>query len=286
MSIISKIEGFFINSNASLPTKNKVVGYLGKDVPEEYIVTILSARSAPGGDGPITVRAILQDEVQMRTSSKWESFIDVVRSSTLGNVLELGAQALTNRSLQNAVTSRRIWRGTDPLSLTLNLRFEEEYNSKTEVMEACEALQCMCAPGEDKQTLGLLIPPGPSPFKNDVLDSSKELIAVYVGRVLAFTNVIIKDIQVGYQVRMGTDGLFKAAKVSVVFETYEIVTKNRLRSPNPSDGGIYSALSLENSQRYDASYETLNKASGFDPKTREDSLKDIGLDPNSFSGGG
>lgn len=279
MSIISTVQGFFINSSVSLPNKYKTVGYVGTDVPEEYIVTILSASSAPGGKGGITVRAILQDSISIRTGSKWESFIDVVRSSNIGSAFELGAQLLAGVSLQNAMTSRRIWRGTEPLSLTLNLRFEEEYDSKREVMEACEALQCMCLPGEG--ALGLLIPPGPSPFINDKVQigNQQELIAVYVGKVLSFTNVIIKDVQVEYQNKMGTDGLFKAAKVSVVFETYEIVTKNRLRSSSPGDSGVYSNLAIDNDQRYNSSLESMKSASGFDPD-----VKPLKLGENPFNG--
>ncbi len=262
MSIISTVQGFFMNNNVpQLLGKTPIVGYKGTDVPEEYIVTILSNQSAPGGTGKIVVRAILQEEVTMYTGSKWESFIDTIRNSQFGDIAELGAQALFNISLQNAVTSRRIWRGTEPIALTLNLRFEEEYNSNIEVMQACEALQCMCLPGEDEHALGLLIPPGPSPFMTGIgrLDKSKEFISVYIGGALSFINVIIKSVSVSYQVRMGVDGFFKAAKVSIVFETYEVVTKNRLRTSGPKNGGIYNSLGVQNANRYGPSFQPMTQ---------------------------
>lgn len=264
MSLISTVEGFFINPSVPQLNKYNIVGYKGTDVPEEYIITILSARSAPGGDGPITVRAIIQDEFQMRTGSKWESFIPNVVTNPITQVADIISQFSIGSSLQNAVTSRRIWKGTEPLSMQLNMRFEEEYSSKTEVMEACEALQCMCLPGED--TRGLLIPPGPSPFKNDFIEvANKELIAIYIGTCLSFTNVIIKDVVVSFQTRMGVDGFFKAAKVTLFFELYEITTKKRLRSSKPSDSGVYSNLAVKSPQRYDSSYVSMDRASGYNP---------------------
>lgn len=262
MSIISTVQGFFMNNSVpQLSGKMPIVGYKGTDVPEEYIVTILSAQSAPGGTGPIVVRGILQEEVTIFTGSKWESFIDSIRGNTWGNIAELAGQAFFNVSLQTAVTSRRVWRGTEPLSLTLNLRFEEEYNSNIEVMQACEALQCMVLPGEDENALGLLIPPGPSPFINGIglKTRSKEFISVYIGGALSFVNVIIKSVSVSYQVRMGTDGFFKAAKVSIVFETYEVITKNRLRNSGAKGGGIYSNLGVKNADRYDPSFQPANQ---------------------------
>lgn len=268
MSIAATVQGFFLN-NTVTPANNgtPIVGYQGTTVPEEYIVTIVSAKSAPGGQSGIVVRAILQEEVTIRTGSKWHSFIDVINSSQLGSLLNIGAQALTGTSLQSAVTSRRIWLGTDPLAMTLNLRFEEEYSSQTEVMEACEALHCMCLPGVDSGKLGLLIPPGPSPFMNDLtnIGNNGELIAVYVGNVLQFTNVIIKDVSVSFQVRMGTDGYFKAAKVSIQFETYEIITKNNLRTSGNNNGGIYSELGVASANKYNSNYSTMQAAAGFNP---------------------
>jgi hypothetical protein len=269
MAVSPQYAGRFVSpapTGSSIP----IVGYQGTSVAEEYIITVLSALSAPGGQSPIVVRAIMQDEVRMTTGSKWESFLGVITGNPIGNLAELTAQAFFNTSLQNAALSRRIWRGTDPLSLTLNLRFEEEYSSTVEVMQACEALQAMCLPGSSSSTgLGLLIPPGPSPFVLDATTAGKasDLIAVYVGRALSFTNVIIKQVDVSYQTRMGTDGFFKAAKVAVTFETYEIVTKNRLRSASPNDGGIYSTVAVSNAQRYNASQTALAGAAGFQTPT-------------------
>lgn len=274
MSIATTLKGFFINTNT--PSLDySVVGYRGSEVPEEYIVTISSARSGPDGNG-IVVRAILQGDVAVRTGSKWESFINILRENQFVNTLETVTQLASNKSLQNAMTSRRIWRGTDPLTFTLELRFEEEYDAKTEVMDACRALHAMCLPDEETDGLGLLIPPGPSPFEGVVANAKRELIGVYIGRFLAFSSVIIKDVSVSFAPKIGTDGLSKSAKVSITFETYEILTKKRLTETTNGQIGVYSYGKLKDNQKYSSQYDQMSNFSGFKTQTQKQVTDTLG----------
>lgn len=269
---------FYVNSSATSINglKANICGYTGFDVPEEYIVTLISSYSNK------VVRAILQDQVRINTSSKWETFIDILRQNDIANVAELAAQLSIKRSLQNAMTSRRIWRGTDPLSLTLTLKFQEEYNAIVEVMEACETLQSMVLPGEGSSSeLGSLIPPGPSPFLLGTEENSQkesDLIAVYVGKFLGFTNVIMKSVEVIFDSRIGQDGLPKSAVVNVVFETYEIVTKNRLvgRSPTKPSQAIYRTDGISDEQRYTSTYQKMFENSGHQFFTEKQLLNSVG----------
>lgn len=251
----SSLIGFFLDSR--IPGKNgfNVVGYSGTKVPEQYIITIVSTTSK------VAIRAVLQDKFSIKTGSRWQTFIDAIRSNPIVEAGEFGAQAFFGKSLQNAMMSRRIWRGTDPLTLSLHLKFEEEYSSKSEVVDPCRYLQQITLPGESVDLGNLLIPPGPSPFKigneqSVQLSQASDLISVYVGRFLSFRNVIVKDVTTTYSNRYGSDGNPKSAEVEIVFETYEIVTKPRMDL-------IYSKPDVFDKYKYGSSKnEVLNSIGG------------------------
>jgi len=174
-----------LESNYSSSGGWKTVGCVtpdGAKVPEEYLVTVSSIRNK------CSVISILQDPIQMNIASKWEPFIP----TTLLNKGNLAAQlvSLGHRSLITKASSRRVWMGTTPISLSLNMKFESISDSSKEVTEAFKTLQQICCPSDPSGGQGIsvfdmanalsslnpgkikealskaptLIPPGPSPF--------------------------------------------------------------------------------------------------------------------------
>jgi len=212
------------------------LGYKGKRVAEPYIVRI---RTNDENFTNITVvRAIMQEEIQLRTSSRWEAF---GQGSLLGTIGERILQFGWNTTATFAFMSRRMWRGTTPIELNLKLQFEAENDALEEVVKPTLVLQQLALPGVRKtfkpwiiskpllkyfgdNEVTVLYPPGPSPFINSVGDQ----ITVSVGEFLKFSSVVIKDISVKYAPKLTVDGYPISSVVNVQFETYEIVTKEGL----------------------------------------------------------
>jgi len=221
-----------------------------KDFPfakTPYIVTIFSRLLNT------TVYAFLQEDIQFRVDSNWATMVPSITTSPVGELINLVAQAASSGrfSLVNKMTSRRYWKGSTPITLNLNLRFEALEDARTEVHLPCMALQQMASPSDAKGNF--LAPPGPSPFKffpsEKVPGGSKTVLAAQerltqiskfvtagadtltcqIGRALTFNNVILKSVGIRMAPRMNAAGFPVAAVADVVIETYEVLTKDALR---------------------------------------------------------
>jgi hypothetical protein len=159
-------------------------GYInpdGKSLPPEYLIRITSMRNK------CTVVSPIQEPLKMKSTSKWEPFVPV---SALGNQL---TQLISGgkRSLITRAQSRRIWTGSSPMQLAINLQFNAVKDPFMEVTEPVRLLQSMALPSDPSKGRGfdvagavssaagmnlleatnklvdtapLLIPPGPTPF--------------------------------------------------------------------------------------------------------------------------
>jgi hypothetical protein len=154
----------------------------GKELPPEYLIKITSIRNR------CTVISPIQEPLQMRVESRWEPFVPTSLLNA-GNVM---VQLITasRRSLITKATSRRLWQGSSPLTLSLNLRFEAVDDPFMEVVEPVRYLQSIALPSDPSGGQGLdlisltgammdlnisgamdviskapfLSPPGPTPF--------------------------------------------------------------------------------------------------------------------------
>lgn len=227
--------------DANNAVNNSKFGYWKEgEIPEQYTVLIASRSLGK-------VRAILQDEVSFQVSSEWGSMIPskIARGINKENLARVGALFKVN--IMSRFASRRVWVSTTPIAMVMKLIFESEDDALNDVVMPCKVLQGMALPGEgfgsigklfNKETKrgGFLIPPGPSPygidFKAEVAGKNvafsfgqDERIDIYVGTFLNFGNVIIKSVNVTYDSRMEERGFPISARVDIVFESYEIVTK-------------------------------------------------------------
>jgi len=237
--------GGMILNNPSSTSKRKECGYRNSpsgNVSENYLITITNR--------DWIVKAMLQEDITKRIESNWKPLEDLMppgakQNIEMGNVI---LQTLTKKSLVSAFTSRRIWSGTTPVELSLTLRFEAYYDEINEVTEPCVALQEMCLPdkGKEKGWLGilpLLEPPGPSP--SDLTDTPFNALAstgvgqhlgkgdrilVQIGNLLTFDSVIVHSVVVTEHNRMPESGKPVSATVMLNLQTYEILTKDKLRT--------------------------------------------------------
>jgi len=177
---------FASNSKSVDQKKNAGItecGYInpdGKSLPPDYLMRITSIRNK------CTVVSPIQDSIKMKSTSKWEPFVP---TSSLGNIL---TQTVTGgrRSLITKASSRRVWTGSSPMTLSVHLKFQSVKDSFMEVTEPVRLLQSMALPkdpsngkGFDVQgmfnsiksfdiseswkalsTIPMLMPPGPKPF--------------------------------------------------------------------------------------------------------------------------
>jgi hypothetical protein len=236
-------------------------GYINADglpkVPDEYLVKITSIRNN------CTVVAPLQKDISIQVESRWDPFIPVDLLSR-GNTV---VQAVTGlfgerRSLVTRATSRRIWLGSTPITMSLELKFEAVKDPYREVVLPGRMLQSMALPSDPSAgytkgqgivgnlkalTLLALKPPGPNPFslddvltggksfpdmnESEITDSSKsgDFIMIEIGRFLTFFNVIIRESTISYKTKFAQGGDPVEAEANVIFETYEMMTIESLR---------------------------------------------------------
>jgi len=274
ISFASGLFGTQTNAFGSTPTVTLFqCGYrgdVGRNVPEAQLITISAFSEQSSAFGTIT--GTLQDKFSLNVTSNWESFIPAIAS-----IWDTLSQATIGESFYNPITSRRIWKGTSPLKLTVELYFISITDTQIEVINPCLVLQRMCLPsiGTDiplpnlpflnGNSLRLLNPPGPSPFHIDQngnqTDGKGDQITIDIGGIFKFNSVILKDVTVEYDNKMDVNGLPISAKARIEFETYEILTKERMNSvtypfpsstidgstmPTPGESSIESSTSIPN----------------------------------------
>jgi hypothetical protein len=229
------------------------LGFLpdGDTVPSEYLVKIKTFRQKSN------IVGLAQAGINMSADSIWETFIPTVYSETAEMLTQMVSGG--KWSLITKATSRRKWKGSTPLSISIPLRFEAIEDAFTNVVEPCRVLQSLVLPSEGKSSeflsnsigyskpLPILAPPGPTPFTLEgVLTANRsnvnsigneklieglkggDLIIIEFGRFLSFYNVILKRVNVEYAPKFDKLGNPISAKVNLNFETYEILTAESL----------------------------------------------------------
>jgi len=220
-------------------TQYSRVGYLPEStgVPDAYITTVNSKALQ------CKVFCVMQEKIQFLVNGVWEPFPGL---GMFNEAAELIPQAVLGVTLVQPWMKRRMWRGSTPITITVEMKFVAYDNAYNNVLLPCMLLQQMVLPqealsigvveneGKSNETYGKLFsvysPPGPSPFT--VFEQSLaggDKIDVTFGNVLRFENVVISECQVDMSSKFTEEGYPIDAVVRIVFETYETLTKERLR---------------------------------------------------------
>jgi hypothetical protein len=226
-------------------------------VPKAYRVIVASSALN------VKVIGVLQEKTQFTITSEWGSFIPI---GGLQNTSNQMAQLFGGRTLMTKWMSRRIWKGTSPISILLDFHFQSITDTKKNVIYPTQALMAMCLPSTasvdlkfnvlgksaDLGSLPLLKAPGPSPFEwKDAADAVKGMgagqalpglqggdkISLSIGKHLFFNSVIVKRVTPIFDTKMDKEGWPISSNVSVEFETYEVITKEDLDDIFFSGGG-------------------------------------------------
>lgn len=182
--------------------------------------------------------AFLQDKFSFSVSSDWTDSAPMTGLfAATSDLVQIG----TGHTLMNTLATRRKWRGSSPVSINMKLKFEAFSNVKSEVLDPCRKLQALALPSKGIEAAGsqwFLVPPGPNPFFLPGVGGAVgeftnfgpgDFITVTIGDFVTFSNVIISSVDVVYESRMSVDGPV-GAEVTVVFQTYEMLTKESLET--------------------------------------------------------
>ena len=210
------------------------------DVANSYLVRITSSTMNRN------VWALLQDNFTTRVESTWaqpdvgnrisESIRDIIQAGSTLNVT-LGSQFMT----------RRIWRGSTPLSLQLKMKFEAIEDVYKEVVLPCATLQQMALPskfrgkdaslGENIAGYFLIAPPGPNPFSGSAQKwaykflginsptKDGDIITIDIGNFMSYRSVIVRQAEVVWGKKFTREGYPTSAVATINFESFEIYTK-------------------------------------------------------------
>jgi len=249
-----------LTGSKSEPMALKEYGYVadGKRIPEAYLVRISSIRNAA------TITSPLQEDINLKLESHWSSLLP----TGLLQQVDKGAQLISGGrvSLITKATSRRVWTGSSPMVISLQLRFEAVFDPINEVVNPIRILAAMALPKEtilqrkgkvagSINELPFLGPPGPSPFLTEgvlgksgnkvsgFLDSLQggDNIQIELGRFLTFYDVIVKSVSPTIPIKFDPSGNPISATVNMVFETYEMMTAE-------SFGSSFTSLIEANAQ--------------------------------------
>lgn len=229
-----------------IDNEDKMLGYQGSDVPDEYIVEIQDIRPTTyveEGSGVyetseykfkkrVIIRGLLQDNIDIKTTAQWSPLSAASFTSKMATEI---TQLISGRALITKWGSRQVWMGTSPLDFTINLRFEAVNDSNSEVLEPCRELQRMILPyttGKHGDKF-LLLPPGPlitGKTLGEVIGASAkgEIISVRIGKLLKMNRVVIRDINITFMNRFEEGGNPVSANAAIHFQTFEVLTKNSL----------------------------------------------------------
>jgi len=246
---IKRSEGRNVSTSQGQIITNTISKRLLDKVAPEYQVRILARRIEVGGGGPVLIDliALLQDEINLLTESNWQSFIPSkyeARPEWQAIASAVGVSLITRW------TSRRVWMGTDPISISMKLRFEADENAYYEVVIPCLSLKKLCLPTQGPQadskagnvvTSNILFPPGPNPLIREGIGgwAGGENIEIQIGLgpkpFLYFNSVIVKRVNVTYANRFTSEGYPVSALADITFQTYTVLTKEDL-------DGVFSGM--------------------------------------------
>lgn len=222
----------------------KICGYTGTKVPPQYLVTVTwRYKEASGEEKEKGVCLILQEDINLGVESFWKGFVNPY--SLTGETLNVAFQALSGGriSTYHKIATRRIWVGTTPIKISLSLKAVANEDAEREVVMPVKLLSSLALPRE--AIVGFVAPPGPTPFS--VTESAKtvglggvlggvsewlekrgiraETIDISIGKFLVFPNVVVKNVDAKFHSKFTPEGYPIAADINIVFESYQIMTR-------------------------------------------------------------
>ena len=166
-----------------------------------------------------------------------------------GNLADIATRDAFGTSTTSTLGTRRMWLGSQCMSVMVHLRFEAYNDANYEVyLPACKLL-ALPLPSRSKASAGgsdfFLIPPGPAAFPDNLiektwnavtgngsasalLEATGEQTTVRFGGIMTLKRVVVEDVQVTWDQRCDARGIPMAADLVIKFATQEILTKDAM----------------------------------------------------------
>lgn len=217
-----QLKGFVIGT-----VKQAVLSLIGNrypDVDDSYKVTVFNHGELEG------VVLLLQENIHMTVSSNWASPLPIVSDAGIQALVQYVTQG--GYSATFATCSRRVWVGSEPVGISLPLLLIADDLDVDDIVDKVRFIQSLTLPAGKT----LLRPPGPYIGEEFAFFGAKlgkkgmgERVSISVGKFLRFDNVVVKSVSVDFENRMSQEGKPTFAKVVLNFETYEMLTRDKLR---------------------------------------------------------
>ena len=210
------------------------------------------------GPKAVHVESVLSEPVEVVGRATWSRFIQALEKMGGGNIvtlLDFLGSSVGKGRLRQPWMSRKVWQGSEPLKLTLNLRFlttggtfahknveyyEEDSSAFLEVYHPTCQLMSLVYPGgvgEGKgknRKMTRFVPPGPSAFHSfhgeDSMEGQKSDISgvnvghhvdVTIGSFIQFQSCFVTDCSVRYSPTLDARGYPTSASVVLFVESFE-----------------------------------------------------------------
>lgn len=217
----------------------------------------------------VDIEAVSQKPLTFNSKGEWVKFPSLGsmvsgagRNATPGSVLanyskfapgaekvaDMATRGVFGSSTTSTIGTRKMWQGSDPLRMSVSLRFEAINDANTEVLLPALKLLSLPLPSRSMSFLGgsdfFLVPPGPAPFPDNLVGkvmnlrslgdvknlgkSTGEQTTVRFGGILTIRRVLVIDVSVKWDQRCDAVGTPLAADLDLIFESSEVMTKESL----------------------------------------------------------
>lgn len=202
----------------------------------------------------IYVTAAMPSKLAFTIKSKWDNFLGNLQDNMFFNVVDTALQVTKGLSLNNPFLSRKVWKGTDPLVMQLNLKLVSYDDAYFDVWHKSLELLSMAVPRQIGSGLAGLAweIPGPKPL--DISKIAKFFgvklkkaphkaapISVRIGRLLYLEDLFITDVKFEFDTAL-EDGYPLSADIALTVSTQESANMGMLESAT----GLISLASIPN----------------------------------------
>lgn len=195
------------------------------------------------------IHLLYDDEFALRVSSEYASLVST-KSSNLLSLLS-GSIEIFGKSLpsgQFALQGFKIWESTSPLSISIDVTLNMVTSGKLDVVDPTLFLIGLTVPSKTERKDGKegwgLVPPGPNlsdilstaglkmeeVSKNNIVDikDGRGLFTLQVGEYLSIPDMVITKAEPTFSKELDEDYTPISCKLSLDFETVEVVTTDML----------------------------------------------------------
>ena len=183
-------------------------------VPKRYFKTddnYLLGTNTLKGVKSIRVKTPLPETITFGIGNEINQTWDFMKFKSA--IIQTAAPSI-GKNFDRGISERFFWRSIENKEITLELNFAAYYSGLIDVVQPINDLMVLGAPIESSFT------GGPNDLIYiDAFWNAPPLITVYVGKLLYFTNAIIKDITVAFSNKLDNEFYPMSAQVSVTFIT-------------------------------------------------------------------